>query len=76
MVSKDTFVGNLVEDMGIGIAVDGECVDSLVAALAEIGSENSWYAKAKTKLESLNIEDWYDTYQRALDTAISNEIKH
>ena len=27
MVSKDTFVGNLVEDMGIGIAVDGECVE-------------------------------------------------
>lgn len=76
MVSKDTFVGNLVEEMGIGIAVDGESVDALVAAFAEIRVEHSWYAKARARLGDLNIQDWYDSYQKALDAVIANEIKH
>lgn len=76
MVSKDTFVGNLVEEMGIGIAVDGESVEALVAAFAEIRNENSWYAKARARLGELKIQDWYDTYQKALDAVIAIEIKH
>lgn len=76
MVSKNTFVGSLVEEMGIGTAVDGESIDALVAALAEIRDENSWYAKARARLGDLNIQDWYDTYQKALDAVIANEIKN
>ena len=74
MVSKDTYVGDLVEEMGIGIAVDGESADALVAAFSEIRVENSWYAKARARLGELNIQDWYDAYHKALDTVITSEI--
>lgn len=74
MVSKDTYVGDLVEEMGIGIAVDGESADALVAAFSEIRFENSWYAKARARLGELNIQDWYDAYHKALDTVITSEI--
>ena len=76
MVSKDTYVGNLVEEMGIGIAIDGESVDSLVAAFSEIRGENSWYAKARARLCDLDVQDWYDSYHKALDAVIASEIKH
>lgn len=72
IVSKDTFVGKLVEEMGIGIAVDGESVEALVAALTNVLIEDSWYIRAKAKLSGLNIQDWYDNYQRALDTVVSD----
>lgn len=76
MVSKDTYVGSLVEEMGIGIAVDGESVDALVSAFSEISAENSWYAKARARLGGLDIQDWHAAYQKALDTVITSEIKH
>ena len=76
MVSRDTFVGSLVEEMGIGIAVDGENVDALIAAFTEARVENSWYAKARARLDDLNIQDWYDMYQKALDAVIADEVKH
>lgn len=72
MVSKDTFVGKLVEEMGIGIAVDGESVEALVAALTGVFAEDSWYKKAKSKLSGLNIQDWYDNYQSALNIVVSD----
>ncbi len=76
MVSSGTYIGDLVERMGIGIAVDGENVDSLIAALGNITGRTSWYAKARSRLRNLDIQDWYDAYNAALSTAIANETKH
>ncbi len=72
VVSKDTFVGKIVEEMGIGIAVDGEDVHALIGALSNAFAENSWYTRARNKLDGLNIKDWYDNYRRALDTVVSD----
>jgi glycosyltransferase involved in cell wall biosynthesis len=74
MVSKGTYVGDLVERIGIGIAVDGECPDSLVMALQTVNCEDSWYMRARARLQSLDIQRWYESYDTALETVIAEEI--
>lgn len=72
LVSVDTYVGVLVERMGVGKAVDGECVEALYEALRGVGQPDSWHAKAKAKLASLDIDDFYTRYEEALALTISS----
>lgn len=67
VVSKDTYVGRVVEQMGIGVAVDGESVDELIAVLGAVFDKGSWYSNAKLKLEGLNIDRWYQSYRNSLE---------
>lgn len=74
LVSADTYVGALVERMGVGKAVDGESVDALSEVLDSVGRPDSWHAKAKATLASLDIDDFYARYQKALALTISSEV--
>ena len=66
MVSKNTYVGNLVEEMGIGIAVDGESMDSIRDALRQISIHGSWYTQSRARLQYLNIQEWQDKYSSSM----------
>lgn len=74
LVSADTYVGALVERMGVGKAVDGESVDALSEVLDGVGRPDSWHAKAKATLASLDIDDFYARYQKALALTIASEV--
>lgn len=74
LVSADTYVGTIVERMGVGKAVDGESVEALVEALNSLGQPDSWYAKAKATLASIDIDEFYTRYKRALSLTISSEV--
>ena len=72
LVSMDTYVGLLVERMGIGKAVDGESVEALSEALSFVGQPNSWHSKAKANLATLDINDFYERYEEAMALTISS----
>ena len=74
LVSVDTHVGLLVEDMGVGKAVDGESVEALIEALNGLRQTDSWYAMAKIKLASIDINEYYARYQKALALTISSDV--
>lgn len=72
LVSSNTYVGDLVERLGIGRAVDGESVDALVVTLSQIEESGSWYAKAKESLESFDAEKLFQDYDSAISIAIKD----
>lgn len=75
LVSSDTYVGDLVERLGIGRAVNGESVDALVEALSQISASDSWYAKAKKKLESFDADKLFQDYDAAISFAIQDKLE-
>jgi hypothetical protein len=55
LVSSNTYVGDLVERLEIGKAVDGESVDALLETLSQIHDPDSWYSKAKINLAPMTL---------------------
>lgn len=74
LVSKGTYVGELVERMGIGLAVDGESVTELVSVLEAVGSAQSWYGAAREVLQTMDASDFFVRYDAALNIAVSRNI--
>lgn len=74
LVSVDTYIGVLVERMGVGKAVDGESVEALCEVLSGVGQPDSWHAKAKATLASVDINEFYARYEEALALTISSKV--
>ena len=74
LVSEGTYIGDLVERTGVGRAVDGESVASLVGALEEVAQPDSWYANAQAKLAAMDISAMYALYDLALARAVAPDV--
>ena len=73
LVSSDTYVGVLVERLGIGRAVNGESADAILEVLSSVGQPDSWYAKAKATLACQDMDDLYKLYEEAMALTISSK---
>lgn len=74
LVSSNTYIGDLVERLGIGLAVDGEVVDALMEALCQISEPDSWYFNARKNLELFDTEKLFQIYDSALLMVAKDEL--
>lgn len=54
IVSSGTYLGEVVEKMGIGKAIPND-LEATIDILLDVYREDSWYKKAKTKLSNIDI---------------------
>lgn len=75
VVASDTFVGQEVERLGIGISVESGNVSELKDMLSKIYNSNSWYQKALKTLNTIDAETYYTAYYDAIKSSVLNTKK-
>lgn len=76
VVASDTFVGQEVERLGIGISVKSGDVSELEDVLSEIYNSNSWYQQALKTLNTIDPETYYIAYYDAIKSSVLNNKKN
>ncbi|SJZ74236.1 glycosyltransferase [Sediminibacterium ginsengisoli] len=70
LVASGTFIGKMVEQLGIGATVSTGDKDALITLLSNTEQPGSWYQRALKNLTEIDITPYYEAYEKAMKRSV------